>query len=153
MDYLKQLLHITILLLWLLRTSSSSILENFLFQLFPSLNVLDITIFDFHLYRQKAMKRFATAAVIITTTSLLVTLVISENMKLILFSCGKLFWFSFITARKRTLGQGDVFTGVCLSTGGEESAYREFCLRGVCLQGGLRIVLKCFLVLIQILLP
>ena len=29
-------------------------------------------------------------------------------------ACG----YSFVTARKRSLGQGNMFTGVCLSTGG-----------------------------------
>ena len=53
-----------------------------------------------------------------------------------------------ITARKRSLGQGNMFTGVCLSTGGGVSAPRgvhgpggcvcyqgDVCSRGVCSRG------------------
>ena len=38
-----------------------------------------------------------------------------------------------VTARKRSLGQGNAFTGVCLSTGVWASAYKA---SGVCLWGG-----------------
>ena len=36
---------------------------------------------------------------------------------------------NIFTARKQSLGKGNVFTGVCLNTGGD-------CLEGVCLQRG-----------------
>ena len=47
-----------------------------------------------------------------------------------------------ITARKRSLGQGDVFTGVCLSTAGEGGVGFPLCItghmtKGVCIPGGL----------------
>ena len=50
-----------------------------------------------------------------------------------------LFNFSFITAHKRSLGQGNVFTGVCLFTRGvyacgEVLTTWGVCLRGVCIQ-------------------
>ena len=49
--------------------------------------------------------------------------------------------FTIITARKRSLGQGNIFTGVCLSTGGSSSG-GSLCpgwslSRGVYIQGGL----------------
>ena len=35
-----------------------------------------------------------------------------------------------LTARKRSLGQGNIFTGICLSTGGRRHAWQGSCMAG-----------------------
>ena len=57
----------------------------------------------------------------------------SENHAGIMVFPGAIF-----TARKRSLGQGNILTGVCLSTGGGGSLYDvTYCPGGVSVRGGL----------------
>ena len=50
---------------------------------------------------------------------------------------GKLSCLTFLTARKRSLGQGKIFRSVCHSVHGGGVYPQEVCIQGVCLQGDL----------------